>query len=138
MDNAIIGYGWPFPVYPLDGGLTLIDGPEKIRQSLWLILKTAPGERLMRPDFGCGIDDLVLRANTATLRGLVRHRVQDAVTRHEPRVDLIDVRVETDPDARNCLLIELSYRIRGDNNLFNLVYPFFLLEGAGTSTPSVI
>jgi phage baseplate assembly protein W len=137
MDNPVIGRGWPFPLRPLDGRLRLLGGAAKIRQSLWLILKTAPGERLMRPEFGCGVDDLVLRANSAALRGLVRERVHDAVTRHEPRVDLIEVRVETDPDARNCLLIEITYRIRGDNSLFNLVYPFFLLEGAGASTPAV-
>ena len=86
----------------------------------------------MLPDFGCGIHDLVFAANTAGLRGLVTAEVRDAITRWEPRVDLLDVRVETPDDSRNrIVLISIACRVRENNAALNLVYPFFLSEGVG-------
>ena len=132
MQNDLIGRGWNFPLKPdAVGHLGFTGGEEKIRQSIWIILSTAPGERQMRPAFGCGIHDLVFEANTAALRGLVQQRVRESLTRYEPRVDVTDVRVETPPEQRNYLLIKIDYRIRTNNSFFNLVYPFFLNEGAG-------
>jgi phage baseplate assembly protein W len=132
MAQDLIGRGWPFPVGLVPGRLrTFQGGDEKIRQSIWLILATAPGERQMLPEFGCGIHDLVFEANTAALRGLVREQVRDALTRWEPRIDVVDVRVETPtPAQRNYLLILVDYRVRANNAFFNLVFPFFLDEGA--------
>lgn len=132
MERDFIGRGWSFPIKPGPlGRLSYTGGEEKIRQSIWIILSTAPGERQMRPDFGCGIHDLVFEANTAALRGLVQEKVREALTRYEPRIDVTDVRVETPPEARNYLLIRIDYRIRSHNAFFNLVYPFFINEGAG-------
>jgi hypothetical protein len=126
------GKGWAFPIKPgADGHLHYLSGEEKIRQSIWLILSTAPGERQMRPAFGCGIHDLVFQPNTAALRGLVRARVQDALLRWEPRIDVLDVRVETPAEADNYLLIRIDYRIRTHNAFYNMVYPFFINEGVG-------
>lgn len=131
MGHDILGRGWSFPVRPSPAGrLTLAKDGEKVRQSLWLILSTAPGERQMRPEFGCGIHDLVFTANTASLRALVQARVREALIRWEPRIDLLEVRVETPPEARNHLLIDIDYRLRANNAAYNLVYPFFLNEGA--------
>lgn len=132
--SDFIGRGWPFPVLPAEGRLGYLGGEEKIRQSIWILLSTAPGERVMRPDFGCGIHDLVFEANTAALRGLVQARVRDALVRFEPRIDVVDVRVETPPEARNYLLISVDYRLRSNNAFYNLVYPFFLNEGAPNPT----
>ncbi len=84
----------------------------------------------MRPEFGCGIYELVGEANTATLRGMVREKVREALVRWEPRVDVLNVRVESPEEQRNRLNIWIDYRIRSNNALFNLVYPFFLREGA--------
>jgi phage baseplate assembly protein W len=127
-----IGQGWWFPVKPdVQGRLRWVAGDEEIRQSVWLILTTAPGERQMRPEFGCGLYDLVFDANTAQLHGLVQEQVRAALNRWEPRIDVIDVRVEAPPEQRNLLLIHVDYRIRANNAFFNLVYPFFLVEGAG-------
>lgn len=127
-----IGRGWRFPVKPdPQGGLSLVEGPESVRQAIWLILTTAPGERQMRPEFGCGIHDLVFEANTAALHGLVQASVQGALVRWEPRIDVLGVRVEAPPEQPNLLLVHVDYRVRANNSFFNLVYPFFLLEGAG-------
>ncbi len=132
MSGGVIGAGWPFPFKPdANGRLNYIAGEEKIRQSLWVILSTAPGERMMLPEFGCGIHDLVFEANTASLRALLQEKVREALVRWEPRIDVTDVRVETSVDARNYLLIRIDYRIRSNNAFYNLVYPFFINEGAG-------
>jgi len=128
----ILGKGWPFPIAAgLNKRLALVGGDEKIRQSIWLILSTAPGERQMLSEFGCGIHELVFEANTAALRGVLQGKVQDALARWEPRIDVLDVRIEAPPDARNYLLIRIDYRVRANNSLYNLVYPFFVNEGAG-------
>lgn len=132
MRYELLGKGWPFPVNPGERRrLTLVGGDEKIRQSIWLILSTSPGERQMLPAFGCGIHDLVFEANTAALRAVLQVKVREALTRWEPRIDLLDVRVEAPPEARNYLLIRIDYRVRANNSLYNLVYPFFVNEGAG-------
>lgn len=131
MTQSFLGQGWPFPLkLPAGGRLAFISGEIKIQQSIWIILSTAPGERQMRPEFGCGIHDLVFQPNTTALRGQVQQRVQEALVRWEPRIDVVEVRVETPANARNHLLIRIDYRIRGNNALFNLVYPFFINEGA--------
>lgn len=130
MGRDFLGRGWSFPVKPGPAGrLSFVGGEEKIRQSIWIILSTAPGERQMRPGFGCGIHDLVFEPNTAALRGLVQEKVREALVHWEPRIDVIDVRVETPPESRNHLLIRIDYRIRANNAIYNLVYPFFINEG---------
>jgi uncharacterized protein len=133
MESAVLGRGFAFPVRLREGRLRMLGGDAKVYQSLWLILATAPGERLMRPQFGCGIHELVFAANSAALRGAVRERVREAIVRFEPRVDLIDVRVESPVDRRNVLEIEITYRIRSNNTVYNLVYPFFLQEGVAAA-----
>jgi phage baseplate assembly protein W len=130
--DGFLGRGWAFPIRPgPDGRLRLADPDEGIRNSIFLILSTAPGERVMRPEFGCGVHDLVFQPNTAALRGAVQARVREALIRWEPRIDLLDVRAETSPQADNQLLVRIDYRVRANNALFNLVYPFFLQEGVG-------
>ncbi|MAU12345.1 MAG: baseplate protein [Anaerolineaceae bacterium] len=126
------GRGWPFPIkLGQNKRLSLLDGNEKIRQSIFLILSTAPGERQMRPEFGCGIYDLVSKPNTPALRGLVKTRVEEALVRYEQRIDVLEVRVTTPPEARNYLLIRIDYRVRSTNAFYNIVYPFFINEGPG-------
>jgi phage baseplate assembly protein W len=132
MEPDFVGRGWPFPIRAgADGRVPLVGSEQKIRESIWIILGTAPGERQMRPSFGCGIHDLVFDPNTAALRVLVAQQVRDALTRWEPRIDVIDVGAETAPEGRNYLLIRIDYRIRSNNAFQNMVYPFFLNEGRG-------
>ena len=132
MAKDIVGTGWPFPLKPkTNGRIEYQGGDEKIRQSIWIILSTAPGERVMMPDFGCGVHDLVFEANTSALRARVQVNVRESLIRWEPRIDVIDVRAETPPDARNYLMIRVDYRVRSNNAFYNLVYPFYLNEGAG-------
>lgn len=83
----------------------------------------------MLPSFGCGIHDLTFEANTSSLRGLLREKVREALVQWEPRIDVVEVRVEVPPEGRNHLLIRVDYRLRTNNAFYNLVYPFFLSEG---------
>jgi phage baseplate assembly protein W len=132
-DPDFLGGGLNFPILPNPlCALPTVTGAEKVRQSIWLILATAPGERRMRPDFGCGIHDLVFQANTNALHVLVTDRVRTALVTWEPRIDVLDVTVEVPADAVNFLLIRIAYRIRATNTADNLVYPFFLSEGTGS------
>jgi len=124
-----LGRGWAFPIrLDQQGDIALAGGEDDIRQAILIILGTAPGERVMRPDFGAGLQALVFEPlNTAT-KALVKHRVEEALLVWEPRIDSLEVNV-TDERTLGRLLIELRYRVRATNTFYNLVYPFYLLEG---------
>jgi phage baseplate assembly protein W len=125
-----LGKGWAFPVERDSAhGVAISYGEMKIQQSIWIILATSPGERVMRPDFGCGIHRLVFEVNDTATRSHVKQEVADALVRWEPRIDVLDVGVEVQ-DAGELLLITVSYQVRATNNYFNLVYPFYLVVGA--------
>ncbi|MBV9772669.1 MAG: GPW/gp25 family protein [Gemmatimonadetes bacterium] len=129
-DNPFLGNGWDFFALtrPREEGGTVALTPyeESVHQSVWLILGTARGERTMRPDFGCGIHDLVFSVNDATTHGRIAQAVRDALVRWEPRIDLAGVEVDDDPSAPTTLRIRIDYRVRATNSRFNLVYPFYL------------
>jgi phage baseplate assembly protein W len=129
MSDPLVGRGWPFPLRVAARGVGLVGGDDKIRQSLWILLSTSRGERLMRPAYGCGLRELLFEPNTATLRGMVADRIREAVLRFEPRIDLVAVTVESASEGADVLLIRLDYRVRATNAFYNLVYPFFLTEG---------
>lgn len=127
MTNEFLGVGWQFPV-SLDepGQIAMAAYEESVRQAIWTILSTAPGERVMRPDFGCGIHDLVFAPNSPGTAGQVIGQVRRALVRWEPRIDLLEVDARPDPAQSSRLLIVITYQVRTTNNEFNLVYPFYL------------
>jgi uncharacterized protein len=126
MSSTFLGVGWRFPVGLAGGGIATAEYEEAVRQSIWIILATSRGERQMRPDFGCGVHDLVFAVNSPEAAGRVASEVREALIQWEPRIDL--TRVEASADEANVgrLLIEIEYKVRATNNRFNLVYPFFL------------
>lgn len=128
--SKLLGRGWKFP-FQLDerGEIALSDGEADIQESIWMILSTAFGERLMHPDFGCGIHDLVFAPNNTGTAGLARFYVEDALVRWEPRIDVEEVEVQADPAQPELLLISVSYRVRTTDSRYNLVYPFYLTRG---------
>jgi phage baseplate assembly protein W len=129
-DPGFLGRGFAFPVVAgPSGGIAYVEGEAAVESSIEIILGTSPGERVMRPEFGCGIWELVMEANSAQLHGRVQARVREALMRWEPRIDVLDVRVDSPPEQKNVLLIRIDYRVRSNNAFFNLVYPFFLQEG---------
>jgi phage baseplate assembly protein W len=126
-DTDFLGLGWNFPVGLDDGGQVELapDGEQGIRQSIWTILATSPGERVMRPDFGCGLHDLVFGVNNAATATAVTRAVREALATWEPRIDVLDVYAAPDPSRPDVLVIEINYQVRATNSRFNLVYPFY-------------
>lgn len=124
-----VGIGFSLNANPA-GALERAEYEESVRQSIWIILGTAKGERVMRPDFGCGIHEFVFDTVSAATEGRVAAAVRDALLRLEPRIDVRNVAVSPGGDGE-VLLISIDYEVRATNNAFNLVYPFYLEVGAG-------
>jgi phage baseplate assembly protein W len=129
--KAFLGRGWKFPVGvdPISGQIAMSAYEQDIRESIRIIIVTAPGERLMRPDFGCGAHDLVFASISRITIGLVESRVRECLTKFEPRIDIVSLDVSAANADRGQLIVNLNYRVRETNNEFNLVFPFFLREG---------
>jgi len=129
--KAFLGIGWAFPVcLEKDGTISTVAYEEDIRQAIRIILGTNHDERVMRPDFGAGLNAFVFEPVSPTTMQLVKKRVQDALVDWEPRIDVLDVTVTGDSVEHNKLLIDVEYRVRATNTRANLVYPFYLEEGA--------
>jgi phage baseplate assembly protein W len=126
----VIGKGWSFPIkVSAKGGLSWSEGPSRIQEAIWIVISTALGERLMRPDFGAGVQDFVFQPNSAIERATLASAIQEALVKSEPRIELQAVRVEESPDQESQVLVGVDYRIRATNELFNMVYPLYLQEG---------
>jgi len=128
--RAFLGVGWAFPPQlEADGSIAEAIYEEDIRQAIRIIIFTNRGERLMRPDFGAGLNEFVFEpVNTATM-ALIENRVREALIAWEARIDVLEVKVTSDASERNKLLIDMTYRVRATNTKHNLVYPFYLQEG---------
>lgn len=125
-----LGRGWAFPVETDDRGtIRQSRGRTDIEESIRLILETAKGERVMRPDFGCGIHDFAFATVDRSTLTLVETSVRDALREWEPRIEVLSVDVSTEAIDDGKLLVEVEYRVRETNNEFNLVYPFYLEVG---------
>lgn len=132
VDALILGRGWSSPVgLDATGELRREAGAEKVRQSIRLILGTRRGERVMRTDFGAGLEDFLFEPISTTTSALIRHRVEIALVQWEPRIDVREVTVSVAERRSGRLDIQIGYTIRATNTFYNLVYPFFLHEGGG-------
>lgn len=130
--SDFIGRGWTFPVrLTARGGIALTSGTEEVDAALRMILSTAPGERVMRPEFGCRIWDLLFHPLDANTIGQMEQAVRDAVGQWEPRIDLEDVRAVPDDEDVGLVHIEIAYRLRATNDRRNLVYPFYVIPREG-------
>lgn len=120
------GFGWPLRV-DHTGSLQLTQDAAGLDDAIRVVLLTAPGERLMRPQFGCRIWDLVFEPVTANLLGLISQAVREALAQWEPRILVEDVTPTQDPDNPGMVNILISYRVRTTNDRRNLVYPFYVI-----------
>lgn len=127
MAHEFEGRGWQFPIRVDDAGaIAEAREEDKVRRSIEIILRTAPGERVMRPDFGCGIHDLVFDTVSGAMIGRVASVVAGALATWEPRIDVLSVHPQQDTEDPTRLLIEINYRLRSSNSRFNLVFPFYV------------
>ena len=126
-----LGVGWHFPVARDEGkiGFASAAYEESVKQSIWIILSTSKGERVMRPEFGCSIHELVFVPNSAATRGLAEHYVREALLRWEPRIEVLQVKAKAGGAWDEELNISIEYRICVTDTRFNLVYPFYLERG---------
>ena len=126
-DREYIGQGLAFPlqVNP-QGGIALASGERDVEQAIRVILSTAPGERVMRPEFGCRIHELVFAPHDAATESLVVYYVEEALAQWEPRIDVQEVDVSADPGRDGALLVEIKYRVKDTHDERSIVYPFFL------------
>jgi phage baseplate assembly protein W len=127
----IIGSGWNFPInMNAKGRLSYSSGTDRVRNAIWIILATSLGERVMREDFGAGATDYVFQSNSDVVRTQLATAVRTALTKWEPRINLVNVGVQQGSQASQVLIV-VDYQIRSTNQLFNLVYPLYLQEGPG-------
>jgi len=125
--KTFLGKGWRFPVdIDRTGGVSVSIYEESIRDSIYIILGTAPGERIMRPTFGCDIHDLVFAPNNPNTCGLAAHYCQEALLKHEPRIKNVNVKARPAPDEANKINIDIEYTVIANSTQRNLVYPFYL------------
>ena len=128
--NTFIGRGIAFPMrVDHTGSIAMVSGPADIDRSIVMVLSTAKGERLMRPQFGCAIWEQLFEPINANTLGLMAQGVRDAISQWEPRVELEDVTTRADDDGNGRVLIDITYRIRATNDRRNLVYPFYTIPG---------
>ncbi|MGH9118438.1 MAG: GPW/gp25 family protein [Acidimicrobiales bacterium] len=135
MHEEFIGTGWAFPMaVSATGGIAMARREQELEQAMRLILSTYPGERPMRPEFGCRLRDYVFMGASDETAAQLGYEVQTSLARWEPRCNIEKVAVTPDPDERNLLFIDIKYSIKATNDRRNLVFPFYTIpEEAETS-----
>jgi len=132
VSDEFIGRGWAFPLRTdATGGIAMVSREREIEEAIRLILGTSPGERPMRPEFGCRIHDFVFASADGSTAGLVAAEVRRALGRWEPRIDVVDVAVSFDSSDAGVLYLDIRYEIRATNDRRNLVFPFYMIPGEG-------
>ncbi len=128
MEKAFLGRGWKFPVeIGHDGAFVLSEGNEDIHEAILIILKTAKGERVMEPDFGCGIHDYLFEVVNQATTTLMQEDIKKALLLYEPRIEVLQITNEYIESG--ILLFSIDYRVYSTNSRYNLVYPYHISEG---------
>jgi phage baseplate assembly protein W len=127
-ENPFVGTGWAYPIGPnAVGGIAMVRGVDEIEQAMYLILSTTPGERPMRPEFGCPLMDYVFEPVNSSITGRIARTVEESLDRWEPRVAIEQVEVHISSDNPNCVFIDISYVIKGTYDERSLVFPFYVI-----------
>jgi len=127
MAKEFLGRGWRFPILPdVTGALGYVEGEPNVEQSLRLLLLTALGERVMRGTFGTSAPQLVFAPGSVQYLGLLETSLREAVSDWEPRIELLEVLAEAQPDRPTTVVVSISYRVLATNTKLNLVFPFYL------------
>ncbi|MDP2887488.1 MAG: GPW/gp25 family protein [Bacteroidota bacterium] len=131
-DNAFLGRGWGFPPTfdKASKSVGMLEEEADIESSLEILLSTRLGERIMQPNYGCNLDDMVFEAMNLTMLTYLKDLVENSILYFEPRIDLDAVRIDTARDLEGMLLIIVDYTIRTTNSRFNFVFPFYKNEGS--------
>jgi phage baseplate assembly protein W len=132
MGNAFLGRGWKFPIQvdETTGRIMTSEFEEDIAESIRIIIGTTKGERVMRPNFGSGIQKFLFGLTDSTTISLLKSEVKESIIEWEARVGDIEVEAELDRSQSGKLLVTVTYRVRSTNNMHNLVFPFYINEGS--------
>ena len=129
IERDFLGRGVAFPFRFENGKIAVSSDEDLVEESIKIILRTNPGERIMRPDFGSGIEQMVFSTGDTSAATMLAFYIRETLEKHEPRIELIDVKVKRDTGEANVLNIFIEYEIRASNSKRNMVYPFYL-EGS--------
>ena len=131
-DDTFLGSGWGFPpeFSPRTTGIRMVEAEDDVREALWILLSTKPGERVMHPAYGCALQQMVFDVVNESSIAEIKDVVERAVLFFEPRVTLLDVSVDTQDIQQGLLRVGLDYVIRTINSRSNMVYPFYIGEGS--------
>ncbi|WP_163323517.1 GPW/gp25 family protein [Draconibacterium mangrovi] len=132
--NSFLGRGWSFPPEFKKGtkSVKLLENEEDIKSSLEILLSTRLGERIMVPDYGCNLDELLFKPLNLTLKTYVIDLIKRAILYHEPRIDVNKIAIDPINELEGELLINIDYTIRSTNSRKNMVFPFYKTEGSET------
>ena len=134
MNRSILGKGWSFPIgIDVHGNIATSSYEKSIEESIKIILSTTPGERVMHPDFGCKLNEIVFFPNSGRTLSLAIRYVEEAIVKWEPRVILKSVNGVPDAEDPVKINLNIDYEIRSVNTFFNMVYPFYLERGESDS-----
>ncbi len=137
MEHPFYGTGWSFPptFSREEGGVRMAQGRQDIEESLRVLLGTLPGERVMLPEYGAGVNDLLFQAMDTGTQTMFLDRVRTALLRFEARIDILKLELDTSELSNGLIRLEVEYRPRATNSRFNFVYPFYLNEGSQIQRP---
>lgn len=140
MDMEFLGRGWSFPpTFNLSiGGVEMLEEEADVASSLEILLSTAQGERVMLPQYGCNLDELVFENLDTRMKTLMADKVESAILYHEPRVELESVKLDERNELGGVVLIEIIYRVKFTNSRFNLVFPYYKLQGTDVNLAATI
>ncbi len=131
MSLPFIGRGWSFPptFNRTTSGVEMLEEEADIASSLEVLLSTAQGERVMLPQYGCNLDELIFEGLDTRMKTLMADKVESAILYHEPRIELENVALVDSGELEGVVLISIDYRVKTTNSRFNLVFPYYKLEG---------
>lgn len=137
-NKSFLGRGWGFPpeFNRASRSVGMLENEEDIESSLNILLSTRLGERIMLPDYGCNLDEMVFEAMNLTMRTYIKDLIEHAILYHETRIELEKLEIDTEREVEGLLLIIIDYRVRTTNSRFNFVYPYYKNEG--TSLQKII
>ncbi|MFV0436030.1 MAG: GPW/gp25 family protein [Desulfopila sp.] len=140
MADDFLGRGWSFPpaFSRAEGGVKMLEGEADIASSLEVLLGTSLGERVMLPQYGCNMQELVFENLDTRMKTLMADKIESAILYHEPRIWLMRVTLAESSEAEGVVLIEIVYRVKSTNSRFNFVYPYYAIEGTDINLTATV
>jgi hypothetical protein len=140
MEHPFSGRGWSFPptFNRTTSGVEMLEGEADIVSSLQVLLSTIQGERVMLPQYGCNLDELLSENLDMRMKTLMADKVESAILYHEPRIELENVLLDESEEVEGVVLINIVYRVKTTNSRFNLVFPFYKLEATDVNLSAIV